>query len=70
MWRLESYWRFEEGDGGTFVECESVSLSRSIPAAAEWLVRSFIESVPRESLEGTLLPIREHFHSERTAERR
>lgn len=69
LWRLDSYWRFEERDGGTVVECESVSLSRSIPAAAAWLVKSFIESVPRESLEGTLLPIREHFLSGPAAER-
>jgi hypothetical protein len=69
LWRLDSYWRFEERDGGTFVECESLSLSRSIPAAAEWLVLKFVESVPRESLEGTLAPIREHFLSERTAGR-
>lgn len=60
LWRLDSYWRFEERDGGTLVECESMSLSRSIPAAAAWVVKSFLDSVPRESLEGTLLPIRGH----------
>lgn len=60
LWGLSSYWRFEETPAGTIVECESVSLSRSVPAAARWLVKNFLDSVPRESLESTLLPIREH----------
>jgi hypothetical protein len=66
LWRLNSYWRFEERDGGTVVECESVSLSRSIPDAVVWLVRSFIRSVPRESLESTLLPLRTYLKPEKT----
>lgn len=64
LWRLNSYWRFEEVDGGTFVECESISLSRSVPAAALWIVNRFLGSVPRESLEATLEPVRRHFGSE------
>src|SRR5258706_1304378 len=55
LWRLNSYWRFQEADGGVQVECESLSLSRAIPGAIAWLVRSYVESVPRESLENTLL---------------
>ena len=54
MWRLNSYWRFTERDGGVVVECESISLSRSIPFGLAWAVRSFVESVPRESLVNTL----------------
>lgn len=59
LWGLSSYWRFDPSPDGTLVECESISLSRSVPAAARWLVRSYIDSVPRESLESTLEPIRE-----------
>ena len=58
LWGLSSYWRFEQTEQGTVVECESISLSRSVPAAARWLVRAYIDSVPRESLESTLAPIR------------
>jgi hypothetical protein len=58
LWRLNSYWRFQEEDGGVFVECESVSLSRSIPFALGWLIKGYVESIPRESLEGTLTSIR------------
>ena len=60
LWSLNSYWRFEQTEYGTVVECESVSLSRSVPAAARWLVKAHIDSVPRESLESTLAPIREN----------
>ena len=37
-----------------FVECLSVSLSRRIPFGLGWLVKPFVSSMPRESLEGTL----------------
>ena len=59
MWRLNSYWRFRERDGGVIVECESVSLSREIPFGFGWLVGSYVESIPRESLESALTSIRD-----------
>lgn len=58
LWRLNSYWRFQEADGGVFVECESISLSRSIPFGLGWLIKGYVESIPRESLENTLTSIR------------
>ena len=59
LWRLNSYWRFREQDGGVIVECESISLSRSIPFGLGWLIGRYIESVPKESLEDTLTSIRD-----------
>jgi hypothetical protein len=59
LWRLNSYWRYQEVGGGVMVECESVSLSRGIPAAIRWLVMGFVETVARESMEGTLDSLRE-----------
>jgi hypothetical protein len=59
LWRLNSYWRFEETDGGVIVECESISLSRSIPFGLGWVVGPFVESVPRESLDAMLSSIRD-----------
>jgi hypothetical protein len=32
LWRLNSYWRYMAVDGGVLVECESLTLSRPIPA--------------------------------------
>src|SRR5262249_46720117 len=59
MWRLNSYWRFREQDGGVVVECESVSLSRGIPFGLGWMIGGYVESIPRESLESMLTSIRE-----------
>ena len=42
------------------VECESLSLSRGVPAALRLFVGPLLDSVPRESLESTLLPIRDY----------
>lgn len=54
LWRLNTYWSYEERDGGLYMQIESVSLTRSIPVGLGWAVRPFVESVPRESLEFTL----------------
>ncbi len=58
LWRLNSYWRFLQEDGGVVVECESISLSRTIPLPVRWMVEPIINDVPRESLEAALLPLR------------
>jgi len=54
LWRLNSYWRFEEKDAGVYVEVESVSLTRDIPTGLGWLIGPFVTSIPRESLRMTL----------------
>ncbi len=54
LWRLNTYWSYEERDGGLYLQVESVSLTRSIPHGLAWMVGPFVESVPRESLEFTL----------------
>jgi hypothetical protein len=54
LWRLNTYWRFLERDGGTYVQCESISLTRGIPLGLAWLIGPFVNSIPRESLEFTL----------------
>ncbi|HEX6802186.1 MAG TPA: hypothetical protein VF133_00775 [Terriglobales bacterium] len=59
MWRLNSYWREEERDGGVYIQCEAISLSRDIPTGLGWLIKGFVESVPRESLQFTLGKTRE-----------
>jgi hypothetical protein len=54
LWRLNSYWRFAERDGGVYVECEAVSLTRDVPVGLGWLINPIIRSLPRQSLENTL----------------
>ncbi len=54
LWRQNTYWSYEEQDGGLYLQIESISLSRSIPRGLGWAVQPFVASVPRESLEFTL----------------
>jgi hypothetical protein len=54
LWRLNTYWRLLQRDGGTYVQCESISLTRGIPFGFAWMIGPFVTSIPRESLEFTL----------------
>lgn len=54
LWRLNSYWRFLERDGGTYVQCESITLSRGIPVGLGWIVGPFVTSIPKDTLTFTL----------------
>jgi hypothetical protein len=58
LWRLYSYWTFQERDGGVYIECEAISLSRDIPAGLGWLIEPIIRTLPRESLVNTLTSTR------------
>ena len=58
LWRFNNYCGLEERDGGTYVQCESISLSRDVPTGLGWLIRPFVTGIPRESLEFTLGTIR------------
>ena len=54
LWQLYTYWRFEERDGGTWIECRAVSLTRDVPTGIGWIVNPIIRDLPKESLENTL----------------
>jgi hypothetical protein len=54
LWRMNTYWSYEERDGGLYVQIESVSLTRGIPTGLGWAVGPFVESVPKESIEFTV----------------
>jgi len=54
LWRLYTYWRMEEKDGGTFVQCESVTLTRDIPFLLRPIIGPFVNSLPRETLTSSL----------------
>jgi hypothetical protein len=50
IWRLFSVTRFEERDGGVYVEIEAMALSRDIPASLRWMVEPIVRRVSRSSL--------------------
>ena len=47
LWRLYSYWRIEEKDGGVYLQVESIALSRNIPPLTAWLVDPIIRDLSR-----------------------
>jgi hypothetical protein len=54
LWRLNTYWRLLARDGGLYIQCESISLTRGIPTGFGWIVGPFVTSIPKESLTFTL----------------
>jgi len=54
LWRLYSYWRFEEREGGVYAECRAISLTRDVPFGLGWAIEPIIQKLPEESLIKTL----------------
>ena len=54
LWRLYSYWRFQEREGGAHVECRAISLTRDVPLGVGWIIEPIIQKLPKESLLNTL----------------
>ena len=59
LWRFNTYWRYLERDGGTYIQCESLTLSRDVPFALAWIIRPIVTQMPRESLSFTMAKARE-----------
>jgi len=54
LWRLYSYWRFDEKNGGVTLECRAISLTRDIPMGLGWIIEPIVRTLPQESLIHTL----------------
>ena len=54
LWRLNSYWRFQERDDGVYLECRAISLTRDVPLGLGWIIEPIIQKLPKESLIKTL----------------
>jgi len=61
LWKMNSYWRYQQVDGGVLVECESLTLSRGVPVILAPFVKSIITGVARESMQRTLSSMRDRF---------
>lgn len=59
LWRLNTYCAFEERPEGTYEQCESISLTRDLPFGIGWMIKPFVTSIPRETLEFTLGRVRQ-----------
>jgi len=67
MWRMETWWRMEERDGGVYVQSEVASLTRDIPAAFAWMIKPFVTGIPKETLTFTLEATRKAVEAHRPA---
>ena len=64
VWRLFSISRFEERDGGVFVEMEAIALSRCVPACLGWLVNPVVKRLSQSALITSLSQTREAVESQ------
>jgi hypothetical protein len=63
IWRLYSLSRFEERDGGVYVELEAIALSRDIPVSLRWVANPIVRRVSKDSLLVSLHKTEEAVHS-------
>lgn len=54
IWKLYSFARYEERDGGVYIELEAIALSRDIPATLRLVVDPVVRRVSRSSLATSL----------------
>ena len=69
IWRLYSVAKFEQRDGGTYVEVEAIALSRDIPTALRWVVNPIVRRVSRNSMLVSLQQMKEAVRLTEDAER-
>jgi hypothetical protein len=50
IWRVYSTSRFEQRDGGVYVELEVIALSRDIPGSVRWFINPMVRRVSRSAL--------------------
>ncbi len=54
LWAFDAFWALRQERDGVSAECRTVSLSRTIPPALEWVAAPLVDAMPRESLLATL----------------
>jgi hypothetical protein len=59
IWRIRSIARYEERDGGVYLELEALALTRDIPASLAWMVKPVVNRLSVNSLTTTLRQTRD-----------
>jgi hypothetical protein len=65
IWRIHSIARYQERDGGVYLELEAIALTRDIPASLSWLVSPTVNRLSINSLTTTLRQTRDAVVAER-----
>lgn len=63
IWRLYGLTKFEERDGGVYIEVEAIALSRDILESVRWFTKPVVERVSRNSMSTILQLTREAVRS-------
>lgn len=59
LWRIRSVARYEERDGGVYLELEAMALTRDIPPSLAWMVNPVVNRLSVNSLATTLRQTRD-----------
>ena len=59
IWRMHSVARYEERDGGVYLELEAMALTRDIPGSVRWFVSPVVNHLSINSLTTTLQQTRD-----------
>jgi hypothetical protein len=59
IWRLHSIARYEERDGGIYLEIEVIALTRDIPPSLRWMVNPVVNHLSINSVTATLRQTRQ-----------
>ena len=70
IWRIYSISRYEERDGGVYLEIEAIALSRDVPSSLRWLVNPVVNHLSVTSMSTTLRQTRDAMNSRLVAEER
>jgi hypothetical protein len=63
IWALHSIVRYEQRDGGLYVELEAIALTRDIPASLRWVVKPVVNHLSVASLATSLRQTRDAVNS-------
>ena len=59
VWRMHEITRYEEREGGVYLEVEAIALTRDIPSSIRWLVAPVVRHLSADSLETMLRQTRD-----------
>ncbi len=59
LWRMHSIVRYDERDGGVYIELEAFALTRDIPDSLRWLLNPILSHLSNDSLTTTLSETRQ-----------
>ena len=68
LWRINSYWRYQQRDNGVIIEWESIALSRDVPFLVAWFVNPLIHKISREAVQDMLTATRKAVLAEKKPE--